>query len=268
MSAALPMKWLEKPWGRRDLPDPFGSRHDRPIGEIWFEPTALTGSLMAKYLFTSEKLSVQVHPTDRCSPTGIGKDECWLVVHANAGARVALGFREELSLDELRDASRAGTIEQLLAWHPVAAGDFVYLPAGTVHTIGAGLTLVEVQENTDITYRLFDYGRPRELHLEEALRAVRTGPHPQSYRRRLDENRSAVLVDGPKFTVTHVVAHEGLPEEYDLTGPHLVLPLASEVEVNGQSFAPGTATECASLDDVRLKGEARCLVVRAVRPVR
>jgi len=268
VSASLPTKWLEKPWGRRNLPKPFGNRHNRPIGEIWFEPTALTGSLMAKYLFTSEKLSVQVHPTDGCSPTGIGKDECWLVGDAEPDAHVALGFRKKLSFDELREASRDGSIEQLLAWYPVAAGDFVYLPAGTVHTIGAGLTLVEVQENTDITYRLFDYGRPRELHLEDALRAIRTGPHPRSYWKRLDENRSDVLVDGPKFTVAHVVASEGLPDGYDRTAPHLVLPLTSQVQVNGQSFAPGTATECTSLESVRLAGEARCLVVRAVRPVR
>jgi mannose-6-phosphate isomerase len=107
----------------------------------------------------------------------LGKTEAWYVVDAQPVAEVAVGFRERLTPERLRDAARTGEIEALLDWRWVKPGDVIYVPAGTVHAIGAGLTICEIQENSDITYRLYDYGRPRELHLEHGMKVSHLGRH-------------------------------------------------------------------------------------------
>jgi mannose-6-phosphate isomerase len=166
---------VEKPWGRHALwpgfadPAPDGM----PVGEIWFEaPAGCEPELLVKYLFTSEKLSIQVHPDDaqaRARGFARGKDEAWVVLDAEPNATIALGTVRAVSRDDLRAAALDGSIEALVDWKPVAAGDVIYSPANTVHAIGAGITLIEVQQNVDLTYRLYDYGRPRELHLEDGI---------------------------------------------------------------------------------------------------
>ena len=159
--------YYEKVWGRL--------RDGRRLGEIWFQAPPL----LLKFIFTSEKLSVQVHPGDayaRQQENSAGKTECWYVMEAEPGARVAVGFRRDLSCEEIRERVRARTIEQELNWLEMHPGDFIFVPAGTVHAIGPGLTLCEVQEFSDVTYRLYDYGRPRELHLEKALEVIRRHP--------------------------------------------------------------------------------------------
>ncbi|WP_279349497.1 class I mannose-6-phosphate isomerase [Erythrobacter litoralis] len=256
---------MEKPWGRSTLPDPFeNANRDSKTGEIWFEPTAMTDALLAKYLFTSEKLSVQVHPSDETSPTGRGKDECWLVLDADPGAVLAVGFREEVSPEQIRKSAEDGSIEELLEWHPVKAGDFVYLPSGTVHAIGAGLTLLEIQQNTDITYRLYDYGRPRELHLDEALAVAKTGPHPAENWQQIDPDRSKLLVDGPKFRLAHI-AGNSRPEDFGFDENLLVLPLSGTVRVNGQEIENGSAAEASAAAKVEIDSEARCMIASVVR---
>jgi mannose-6-phosphate isomerase len=107
----------------------------------------------------------------------------WYVLRADPGARIAAGFRQSISRERLRESALNGEIEDLLQWVDVKAGDAFYVPAGTVHAIGGGLALCEIQQHSDITYRLYDYGRPRELHLEKAIQvasieAGRTGPVP------------------------------------------------------------------------------------------
>ena len=174
----LAMHRVEKPWGRYRLwpgfddPAPDGE----PVGEVWFQsPGDAAPDLLIKYLFTSEKLSVQVHPDDaQAHARGLprGKDECWLVMAAEPNAQLAVGFARDVSPEAIRSAASDGTIESLLAWRTVSPGDFVYLPAGTVHAIGAGVSLVEIQQNVDLTYRLYDYGRPRELHLDDGIAAA------------------------------------------------------------------------------------------------
>lgn len=166
---------VEKPWGRHSLwpgfanPAPDGM----PVGEIWFDaPSGCDAELLVKYLFTSEDLSIQVHPNDAQARAGgfvRGKDEAWVILDAEPDATIALGTVRPVSRDELRAAALDGSIAALVDWKPVAAGDVIYSPANTVHAIGAGITLIEVQQNIDLTYRLFDYGRPRELHLEEGV---------------------------------------------------------------------------------------------------
>jgi mannose-6-phosphate isomerase len=200
----------ERIWGRTNLAPYFASTgHTEPIGEIWYtssenqtslgislgglietEPGILGTNaspahpdvcpLLAKMLFTTDRLSVQVHPDDEYAEKhhkSLGKTEAWYVVDAQPAAEVAVGFRERLTPERLRDAARTGEIEALLDWRRVKPGDVIYVPAGTVHAIGAGVTICEVQENSDITYRLYDYGRPRELHLEHGMKVSRLGPH-------------------------------------------------------------------------------------------
>ena len=166
---------VERPWGRDRLPEPFSAlvQDGRRIGEIWFEDEAAASpALLIKYLFTSERLSIQVHPDDaEAQAAGLpsGKDEAWLVIGAEPGAVIGLGLTEAVSPEALRAAALDGSIERLIDWRPVAAGDYFYSPAGTIHAIGAGVSLIEIQQYADVTYRLYDYGRPRELHLDAGV---------------------------------------------------------------------------------------------------
>jgi mannose-6-phosphate isomerase len=154
----------ERPWG---VPMPGYGK----VGECWYiaEPPL---PILVKLLFTSEKLSVQVHPDGEC---GVGKTEMWHILDAAPGAQIALGFEQPIDANALRAAALSGEIERLLRWIPVSAGETYFIPAGTVHAIGAGITICEIQQNSDITYRLYDYGRPRELHLDLALEAADLG---------------------------------------------------------------------------------------------
>ena len=166
MSSLLPVRLVEKPWGRDRLPAPFVAPEGKRIGEIWFEPAAALDDLLVKYLFASENLSVQVHPDDTQALAAVGrsegKEECWLITACEPGARIGIGFKEPLESEALRSAALDGSIEARMAWFDVVPGDFFYIPANTVHAIGAGCSLIEIQQNSDITYRLYDYGRPRE----------------------------------------------------------------------------------------------------------
>jgi mannose-6-phosphate isomerase len=180
----LQPRFLEKIWGSEHLQPWFpntGVKTGAKIGEVWFEgPGSLELPLLVKFLFTSAKLSVQVHPDDAYAGlhhASRGKTEMWHVLAAEPGARIAAGFREPLSAERLRAAAQSGEIEELLAWHAAAPGDTFFIPAGTVHAIGGGLVLCEIQQRSDITYRLYDYGRPRELHIEHSLAVARRGPH-------------------------------------------------------------------------------------------
>jgi mannose-6-phosphate isomerase len=169
----LPTRFLEKVWGTPDLM-PWYPTSDRKIGEVWFEADL---PLLVKFVFTSERLSVQVHPNDAFAAAhedSRGKTEMWYVMRAEPGARIAIGFRESISRERLRESALSGEIDQLLNWMEVQAGDAFLLPAGTVHAIGGGLALCEVQQHSDITYRLYDYGRPRELHLDKAIQVSST----------------------------------------------------------------------------------------------
>ncbi|MEO7679997.1 MAG: class I mannose-6-phosphate isomerase, partial [Sphingomonas sp.] len=203
----LGTKRVAKPWGRHNLwpgfPDP--SAGSDPIGEVWFQtPHAAEPELLIKYLFTSEKLSVQVHPDDaaaRAAGYPRGKDEAWVILAAEPGATIALGTRAPMSKDDLRAASLDGSIEHLLDWKPVKAGDFYYSPAGTIHAIGAGLTVVEIQQNVDLTYRLYDYGSDRELHLDAGVAVSNPVPFVPLPTPRQDGGDRTILAEGPKFVI-------------------------------------------------------------------
>src|SRR4030095_7293707 len=173
----LATKIVDKPWGRRALDPRFGVDPERQVGEIWFEPPAGRDlDVMVKYLFTTRRLSIQVHPDDatareRGYPRG--KDECWIVLDVADDAELGIGTIREVPSSELVEAARDGSIVDLMDWKRPSKGDFIYNPAGTIHALGPGLTVLEIQQAVDLTYRLFDYGRPRELHLEEGAEVVR-----------------------------------------------------------------------------------------------
>lgn len=197
-----------RPWGSVDLAPWYPGKREEPIGEAWLtgrdcivESGCAAGwtlgklvdelggemllgngagsgdfPLLTKLLFPRAKLSVQVHPDDCAAQSAgerCGKTECWYVLSADAGASVALGLLPDVSERDIREAIASHTLERLLDWVPVSAGDMIYVDAGTVHSIGPGVVLLEIQQYSDVTYRLYDYGRPRELHLELGLRALK-----------------------------------------------------------------------------------------------
>jgi mannose-6-phosphate isomerase len=198
---------IEKPWGRHDIPAVFGTAGDggEPVGEVWFEdPRGGHPELLVKYLFTSQPLSIQVHPDAAAAdPLGYpsGKDEAWLVLAAEPGAKIGIGLRDRTDAQSLREAATDGSIGSLVHWHPVKAGDSFYSPAGTVHSIGAGLSLIEVQQNVDVTFRLYDFGRPRALQLDAALAVAEPGPYTQPLQPYVLTPGREILADGPAFVL-------------------------------------------------------------------
>jgi mannose-6-phosphate isomerase len=199
---------VEKPWGRDALPPSFGDASGRRIGEIWYEDPARPDlPLLPKFLFTSERLSIQVHPSaEQAALAGIQgvRAECWYVVEAEEGATVGYGFKEPITPEIARQAANDGSLQDLLAWHPVAAGDFIFVPSGVVHAIGAGLTIVEFQQSFDVTYRLFDYGRGRPLQLDDALAVADFAPADPANFVHAAGTGDRILISRPQFTVARV----------------------------------------------------------------
>ena len=264
MTAKLPTRSVAKPWGRPVLPAPFVAPAGEAIGEVWFEPPAALDALLVKYIFTSQALSVQVHPSD-AQLAGGGKEECWLVIDAEPGATLGVGFRHPVTSAAMRAAALDGSIEQLLDWHPVQAGDFFYIPAGTVHAIGAGVSLIEVQQNSDVTYRLYDYGRPRELHLDEGIAVAKGEPYAAALRTRLLQTGEATLADGPLFRLDRI---EGMPSAEVLArygaNPLLVLPRTPGARVNSEAIAVGECALAACLTALFLPEGCDCLITQPV----
>jgi mannose-6-phosphate isomerase len=262
MSAVLPVRQVAKPWGRDLLPQPFVAPRGERIGEIWFEPPPELDQLLVKYIFTSEKLSVQVHPSEQQLP-GHGKEECWLVIDAQPGAELGIGFREPISAEAMRTAALDGSIEDLLVWHPVHPGDFFYIPANTIHAIGAGVSLIEVQQNSDVTYRLYDYGRPRELHLDEAMGVAKGVPYPPDLHMRVPDLDDVQLTEGPWFRFDQI---QGLPTE-DVamrygTGPLLVIPRKGGAHIGMDEIRPGGCGLAMSFDSVAFDPGGTCLIAQ------
>jgi mannose-6-phosphate isomerase len=270
----------ERPWGVRDLRPVYNKVVNEPIGESWLTwednrvangPLAgqslgdlakkygrdLVGTaapydnrfpLLIKFLFPGDKLSVQVHPDDagaRKYGQPYGKTECWYVLRAEPGAQVALGLKPGVTLEEFRKSIEETSAEQLLNWTDVYAGDVLYVAAGTVHTIGGGMVLVETQQTSDITYRLYDYGRPRELHIEKGLEAVNLHTNAGKVLRSADPG-SDVLVRSPFFQVEQMRPRESLRAQVSPDSPHILVAVngAGVVEADGMepvSFATGDA---------------------------
>src|ERR1043165_8879152 len=213
MSALFPFSMQPafdpRPWGTLDLSPIYPNhRFEEKIGEAWLTGDAcqvangplkgksladlsaqygreLVGDaapdpkrfpLLLKFLFPHEKLSVQVHPDDEAARRvgqPWGKTECWYVAHAKPGAQVGLGLRPGVTREQFEQSIKENRAEELLNWINVFAGEMIYVAGGTVHTLGAGSIIVETQQQSDTTYRLYDYGRPRELHLKDGLSVIK-----------------------------------------------------------------------------------------------
>lgn len=244
---------VEKPWGRRRLWPGFANPapDEQPVGEIWFDaPGSRDPELLVKYLFTSERLSIQVHPDDaqaRARGFARGKDEAWVILDALPGATIALGTVRPVSREELSAAALDGSIEALMDWKPVATGDVIYSPANTVHAIGAGITLIEVQQNVDLTYRLYDYGRPRELHLDDGIAVSDPVPFVVSPLRPESSPGRQILCDTDKFVLERWTWSGR--RSLALAANGWLVPVKGKGQIDGAPFCAG---ECWMID-----GEAR-----------
>jgi mannose-6-phosphate isomerase len=232
-----------RPWGTRDLSPIYPNhRFDENIGESWLTGddckvangplvgqtlsqlseeygVDLVGEaprdprrfpLLMKFLFPAEKLSVQVHPDDEQAlrvGQPWGKTECWYVAHARPGAQIALGLKPGVSAADFEKAIHEQRAEEFLNWMHISAGEMIYVAGGTVHTLGPGSIIVETQQQSDTTYRLYDYGRPRELHLKEGMAAVREksssgrAVHVAATEMHGSHNLHSPLVAAPYFVV-------------------------------------------------------------------
>jgi len=243
---------VHKPWGVRDL-QPWSSLDcsDDAIGELWFErpdKPAHPPALLIKLLFTSEPLSIQVHPDDtfaRAMGMPNGKSEAWYILSAEPDARIGLGLKHKVTPQQLRASIRNGSITELVDWRAVAKGDVIYVPAGTIHAIGAGIVLAEIQQWSDTTFRLFDFGRQRELHEDDGVAVAHPWPlRAPSHPTRLTTTRT-VLVASRHFVLERVElpassswALLGEPETWILVlGGHATIGLSAAAV--GQAFFLG-----------------------------
>jgi mannose-6-phosphate isomerase len=244
-------QFVTRVWGYQDLRPWYDRVADgAPLGEVWLtgdectiatgphagetlgglfaeQPASLLGSsapapgspLLIKMIFAREKLSVQVHPDDKMAQKygePRGKTECWYALSAEPGAEVAAGLKPGVTLDQIKAGIHDGTLEESLNLLPISAGDMVFVDAGTVHAIWPGSILLETQQNCDLTYRMYDYGRPRELHIEKSLEATRlttrAGKIPP-----VELADRTVLIDVEYFRVERLMA--GNRDSLSLPGP-------------------------------------------------
>ncbi len=262
----------ERPWGVRDLRPIYTRAVKEPIGETWltwednriangpfagrtlgelarqFGPDLVGQAapyedrfpLLVKFLFPGDKLSVQVHPDDvqaRKNGQPCGKTECWYVFHAQPGAQVALGLKPGVTLSQFEQAIRDTRAEDLLNWVDVHTNDMLYVSAGTVHTIGGGMILVETQQTSDITYRLYDYGRPRELHIAEGLAATKLHTNAGKVVRH-GGDEPAVLVRSPFFQVEKMRIRGPLHSEATRDSPQVLVAVEGSGIVESQGMEP------------------------------
>ena len=255
---------VEKPWGRTDIPPAFGDFGGRRIGEIWFaNPAGDDAPIMVKFLFTSERLSIQVHPDDEAAQAAgypRGKEECWLILDAQPGAELGVGLNRQSSREELHAAALDGSIVDLIDWRPSKTDDFVYNRAGTIHAIGPGLTVVEVQQNVDCTYRLYDYGRPRELHLDEGLKVSNPGPVHDERDTVVDPTANRMLVSGPHFHLAQLAGPVDSAILSQATGELTFVPLSAGCHIAGESVALGEAVLLTDTSAIEIDQGARALL--------
>jgi mannose-6-phosphate isomerase len=207
---------VHKPWGISDL-QPWSSVDGTgdAVGELWFEradKNAAIPALLLKLLFTSEPLSIQVHPDDtfaRAMGMPNGKSEAWYIISAKPDAQIGVGLKHRVTPQELRSSIRDGSIVELVQWRPVATGDVIFIPAGTIHALGAGIVLAEIQQRSDTTFRLFDYGRQRELHEDNGVAVANTWPLRSAHNPTRLTGERTVLVASRYFVLERLELPEG-----------------------------------------------------------
>ncbi len=265
--------FAERPWGVTDLAPWFTNPTPGiKVGEAWFTaddnptsagptlgaltrsfPTEILGPglgtecpLLVKMLFTSERLSVQVHPDDEYAAThhdgSRGKTEAWHILSADPQATIGLGLSAPLTREQGEAAALSGDIERLMDWRRTSAGDTLLVPAGTVHALGPGLVLIEVQEQSDVTYRLFDYGRGRPLHLEHgfAVADLRPYTHGNDTFQTAEAGRT-ILTRCRYFTMERRTIVGTLAFTPLAPHVHLVMGISGEGTIDGTRLVPGSA---------------------------
>jgi mannose-6-phosphate isomerase len=163
----------------------------------------------------------------------------------------------------MRRAAEDGSIEALMQWHKVRAGDFFYIPAGTVHAIGAGISLIEVQQNSDITYRLYDYGRPRALHLDEGIAVAHGAPYARELHLSVPDRDDVILVEGPLFRLDQIegLANEDVAMRYGAR-PLLVIPRRGVAHIGAEAVPPGGCGLAPDLDHIAFDENGICLIAQ------
>ena len=317
----LEPRFVPRIWGARNLAPLFPEKQSlaEPVGEVWLTGndckfadgpfarqklgdawpgmspdwrgrSAGPGKLfplLVKFIFPEEKLSVQVHPDDEYARKneapagGVGKTEMWYVISARPGAEVRVGLKPGVDRESFRRAIADGSAQGCVKRVPVQAGDAIFVPAGTVHTIGPGMTICEIQENSDITYRVFDFnrltlqGQPRVLHIEKAMQVIRFGEQRGGKIAPLElengHNSVSVLVECAHFAVLRSVFAE---PEYRVKAEGLVEVLIV-LEGRGKIQIPGTEMEYAqaqtwlvpaAIRDLRFVPAARTTMLHAYVP--
>jgi mannose-6-phosphate isomerase len=273
----------ERPWGFSDLRPWYDLAADgKLIGEAWLtgeqcvvatgvhagqtlgalfaeNAEALLGPaaagsaspLLIKVIFAKEKLSVQVHPDDAMAQKygdPRGKTECWYVLDADAGAQVACGLKPGVTLNDVKAGIEAGTLENLLNMIPLNREEMIFVDAGTVHSIWPGSILLETQQYCDLTYRMYDYGRGRELHIQKSLEATRLVTRAGKIPPRVLPDRT-LLMEGDYFCVERIPvagsrASTSLPtpnpaaEAEPAPGLQYLFVAAGKARISGARFEP------------------------------
>lgn len=237
--ARLSRRALTKVWGTPRTEPWFNNVNHEQIGEVWFDSPAAT-PLLIKFLFTSESLSIQVHPDDeyaRSRHNCLGKTEMWHILRADDGARIAIGLRHPITREELAAVAGKPEILDLLNWVEVRPGDSFFIPAGTIHALGGGLALCEIQQLSDITYRLYDYGRDRELHIAESLDVSRLAPGDNRREPIAIETGRELLAECQYFQIEKLSVSGAAFCKSD----HIGIVLAGKVRAGDELFGPGDA---------------------------
>jgi len=298
-----------RPWGTKDLSPWYDYRPAEPVGEAWLTgpqclietgsetgrtladlakayPDALLGPhrnevgdypLLVKILFPYEKLSVQVHPNDAGAQAigqPRGKTECWYVLSAEPGASVALGLKPGSTPEAMREAIANHTLEEMVEQVPVQQGDMIFVDAGTVHAIGPGVILLETQQTSDITYRLYDYGRPRELHIDRGIAATRVHTAAGKVQPKQEGERTR-LIEQKYFSVDRIDLTAGKPfhSEPPAQVPHSLVTVEGSAVLHADGWEPVELTAGravvvpAAIPAYRLEAQGKAVVVRSQPPV-
>ena len=239
---------VNKPWGVADprpwtQPSPDGTW----IGELWYERTdraCAPPSLLLKLLFTSQPLSIQVHPDDAFARSiGLpnGKTEAWYIVDAAPDAKVALGLSRTCTPQQLRQSIEDGSIAELVVWRSVVAGNVLSVPAGTIHAIGGGLVIAEIQQRSDTTFRLFDHGRQRDLHIDCAVAAAHTGAAEFQLDPVRISNQRTLLLSNSHFVLERVDLAPGSAWRIEATQETWLLALRGSASIGPLDLSVGEA---------------------------
>ncbi|MEI9977495.1 MAG: type I phosphomannose isomerase catalytic subunit [Edaphobacter sp.] len=285
----------ERVWGKLDLRPWYAETGTaEPVGEAWLTgpqcvvETGVFASrtlaslaaelggefpLLVKLLFPADKLSVQVHPDDAWAKKlgeTRGKTECWYVLEAEPGAAVALGLKQGVDVAAVRASVANGNMEGLMEWVPVSVGDMLFVDAGTVHAIGPGVVLLETQQTSDVTYRLYDYGRPRELHLEKGLQVMKAKTAAGKVAPRAMSGFTR-LIEQKYFVVDRFDLGEMTEASVSFDGPGCLVGLAGSAvvcnEAGEASIGPGQAVIVPTGEGAIVDTETGVSFVRCWAPV-